>query len=257
MLHNITPSLGLLVPNRHSLPWATKWFHLHSGDAVATSIPSCQPSPQQTLTTKVQPPAIDVVQLATSFIKHGPQTPYPESAATPKPRHLHCVLPTLCLSQYSKVEHLKSPPAESLTDHLHRFIDTRVISYSPTVKFDPNLWNQRFLKIHRLMTVENSTFSSHILRFCPAYNFGFYNLDICWIAIVYLPRQSFRHRHPRPVLLTIPHCVEAPLWFPPKCFHHPFPRFPCQSDTELTHQRLPWPLRCFSNSFPVQQGCQL
>ena len=81
--YNITSSLDLFVPNRHSLQWATKWFHIHSGDAVSTSILLWQTSRQQTLTIKMQHRAIALVQPSTSFNKRVLLLPCPFHQQSP------------------------------------------------------------------------------------------------------------------------------------------------------------------------------
>ena len=78
---------------------------------------------------------------------------------------------------------LKSPPAEYLTYHLHRFIDTRVVFYSPIERFDP-IWRQRLRAIHSLPTIESFTLSVSISRFHSVRYFWLCNSDICWIAFV-------------------------------------------------------------------------
>ena len=132
-----------------------------------------QPSPWQTIATKVQPPAIAVIQSATSFNKCGLRMPCP----------LHHQIPLQTISTAS--------------------------SSSPTVRFYPNIWCQRIWMIYRLITVENFTFFISISRFRLIYNFWLYNLLNCYCST---PRQSFQHRPPRPVLPPIPHFMEAPPW---------------------------------------------
>ena len=161
---------------------ATKWFHLHSGDSFTTLILLCLPIrpsslkriPQQSLLSNPRPPS------------SSPRMPCLESTATSKLRRLYCVLPALCLSQYSNVElwnlHQQSPwQTISIFSSTPRWSPVFPLTGSIRTSGISDVWRSTGSWLSRILLsllISADSASPTIM--------GFYNLEICWTAIVQL-----------------------------------------------------------------------